>query len=57
VKPPLKELLGRRGENAIAVTYREYGYRLREIADHLGVHYATVSRKLRTFETRKGSYV
>jgi hypothetical protein len=53
VKPPLRELLGKRGGQAIAVAYREYGYRLREIADHLNVHYATVSRKLRALETEK----
>lgn len=50
VKPSLKELLNQRGEKAIVPAYREHGYRLREIADHLGVHYATVSRKLRALE-------
>lgn len=30
--------------------YRRHGYRLIEIADHLGVHYATVSRWLKTAE-------
>jgi len=29
-----------------------YGYRLREIADHVGVHYATVSRQLKKMEAR-----
>ena len=28
----------------IAMAYRKYRYRLREIAEHLGVHEATVSR-------------
>ena len=31
--------------------YQAYGYRLREIAQHLGVHYTTVSRWLRKAET------
>ena len=30
--------------------YRRHGYRLTEIADHLGVHYATVSRRLKQAE-------
>jgi REP element-mobilizing transposase RayT len=34
----------------IGRAYREYGYRLGEIAQHLGVHYATVSRRLRRCE-------
>lgn len=34
----------------IGRAYREYGYRLGDIARHLGVHYATVSRRLRRFE-------
>ena len=39
----------RRGPEAllIAVAYRQYGYRLREIAEHLGVHEVTVSRRLK----------
>lgn len=37
---------------AILVAYRRYGYRLREIADYLGVHYATVSRRLKRMEPR-----
>jgi putative transposase len=34
----------------IHAAYRRHGYRLAEIADHLGVHYATVSRRLKTAE-------
>ena len=33
--------------------YREHGYRLHEIAAHLGVHYATVSRRLKQLERQK----
>ena len=39
-------------EKAIAEAY-EHGYRLNEIAAHLGVHYATVSRRLKRFEQAK----
>jgi REP element-mobilizing transposase RayT len=50
MRPRLEEILHRRGDRGIAVAYRQYGYRLREIADYLGVHYATVSRRLRRVE-------
>jgi len=30
--------------------HRRYGYPLREIADHLGVHYSTVGRRLNAWE-------
>lgn len=51
-RPLLREVFQRRGGEArlIAVAYRRYGYRLAEIADHLGVHYATVSRRLKQAE-------
>jgi hypothetical protein len=41
---PLLDLLGR--------AYRAYGYRLADIAQHLGVHYSTVSPRLKEFEAR-----
>jgi hypothetical protein len=50
VRPPLEEILHRRADRGIAVAYQQYGYRLREIADYLGIHYATVSRRLRKVE-------
>jgi AraC-like DNA-binding protein len=34
----------------IRVAYREYGYTLRDLAEHLGCHYSTVSRRLRRSE-------
>ncbi len=37
-------------DRAVSVAYREHGYRLREIAAFLGVHYSTVSRRLRQQE-------
>ena len=51
-RPSVAELLGKKGsrERHIATAYRKYGYRLWEIAEHLGVHYATVSRLLRRAE-------
>ncbi|MDF0645580.1 MAG: transposase [Nitrospira sp.] len=51
-RPPLPDVFQRRGREAqlIAVAYRKYGYRLHEIATHLGVHYATVSRRLKQAE-------
>jgi REP element-mobilizing transposase RayT len=48
-KPSLEQIFGRKGEKAIGVAY-EQGYRLNEIAAHLGVHYATVSRRLKRIE-------
>ena len=47
-RPTLKEIFERRGSyhQHMVTAYRRYGYRLKEIAAHLGVHYATVSRQL-----------
>ena len=50
IKPPLERIFAKNRESGIAEAYREHGYRLREIAAHLGVHYATVSRKLKKIE-------
>ena len=49
LRPGLDEIFAA-SEDPIAVAYRAYGYRLREIAAHLGCHYATVSRRLRKSE-------
>ena len=51
-RPSLRVLFQRKGESArlIYTAYRQYGYRLAEIADHLGVHAATVSRRLNQAE-------
>ena len=50
-RPSLGEIF-RDTENkaTIAEAYREHGYTMKEIADHLGVHYATISRRLRRHE-------
>ena len=53
LKPTLERIFAKGGENGIAQAYREHGYRLREIATHLGVHYATVSRRLKQIERQK----
>jgi putative transposase len=50
VRRPLDELFRDHGTQALAVAYRTEGYRLREIAEHLGVHLSTVSRRLRKLE-------
>ena len=49
-RPRLDQLFARNKSTAILQAYREYGYRLHEIAEYLGVHYATVSRRLRKME-------
>ena len=45
---PLRPSLGAlcRDQAGILAAYRTYGYRLREIGEHLGVHPSTVSRSL-----------
>jgi len=53
VKLTLERIFAKGGETGIAQAYREHGYRLHEIAAHLGVHYATVSRRLKQIERRK----
>lgn len=46
-RPSLARIFEKRGHKAVWVAYQEHGYRMREIAEHLGVHYATVSRRLK----------
>jgi REP element-mobilizing transposase RayT len=48
LRPSLAELC--RDEAGLLQAYRLYGYRLREIGAHLGVHYSTVSRALARLE-------
>jgi REP element-mobilizing transposase RayT len=53
MKPTLEQILGKKaGGRSVEIAYREYGYRMNEIAQHLGVHYATVSRRLKALELR-----
>ena len=52
-RPPLSEVFSSAIEGeGILKAYRDYGYTLREIAKFLGIHYATVSRRLRRLEQR-----
>jgi putative transposase len=55
LRPKLEEIfagVGAGTPDPVAIAYRTYGYTLREIAAHLGCHYATVSRRLRRSELR-----
>jgi REP element-mobilizing transposase RayT len=63
-RPPLGELLkGKKGKERIVEdrdiydAYVCYGYTMKEIADHLGFHYATVSRAIRRAEGERKSNV
>jgi REP element-mobilizing transposase RayT len=56
-RPPLRELFkGKKGEERLAEdrsiydAYVRYGYTMKEIAEHLGFHYATISRAIKRVE-------
>jgi putative transposase len=51
-RPALRELLSspRDLDRAIYRAYSRYGYRMQEVAQHLGLHYSTVSRRLKRME-------
>ena len=53
-RPGLGELFGAKAnlDGAMIEAYRRYGYWMFAIADHLKVHYATVSRRLKRTEKR-----
>ena len=53
IRSSIEELLRARHEAALALAYRE-GYSLRELASVLGVHYSTVSRRLKAEEAALG---
>lgn len=55
-RPTLATIFAKNGrqDDKIAIAYRQHGYRLREIAEYLGIHYATVSRHLRRAEQANG---
>ena len=55
VRPKLERILKGSDDRSIVLAYREHGYRLHEIAEYLGVHYATVSRRLKRMEKLRGS--
>jgi REP element-mobilizing transposase RayT len=53
-RPQLSELFKGKGEKAKGKTiynaYIRYGYTMKEISDHLGIHYATISRAIKRVE-------
>jgi DNA-directed RNA polymerase specialized sigma subunit len=51
-KPSLERVL-RSGDKGIMEAYREHGYTMKQVAEHLGIHYAKVSRRLRKLDTTK----
>jgi hypothetical protein len=53
-RPTVHVLFQRKGEPAqfISMAYRQYGFRLTESADYVGVHAATVSRRLKQVSRR-----
>jgi REP element-mobilizing transposase RayT len=53
-RPSLRALfqVGQSRKHVVYTAYRQHGYRLAEVATHLGVHYATVSRWLKQAEQR-----
>ena len=55
VRPSLREIFasGHDPLERVAQAYQQHRYRLYEIAAHLGVHYATVSRRFRQWEVRR----
>ncbi len=55
-RPPLDELLKDPPDSAsIAQAYRQHGYTMKEIGCHLGLHYTTVSRRIRRWEAEPES--
>ncbi len=54
LRPSLQELIKTGSKLEIGVAYREYGYKLKEIANHLGLSYPTIHRRLREFEVKSG---
>lgn len=48
-RPPLEKVL-KSGARGILAAYRRYGYSMKQIAAVLGVHYATISRRIQKAE-------
>jgi IS30 family transposase len=48
--PTLIELFASGDPTPVVTACRRHGYTLRDIAEHLGCHYATISRRLRREE-------
>lgn len=56
-KPPLEGIIKHKGkklrEDAVHEAHVRYGYTLKDIAEYLGVHYATISRTIKKVEERR----
>ncbi|MFQ5543599.1 MAG: transposase [Nitrospiria bacterium] len=52
-RPTLKKIFENESEEGQAIfkAYRQHAYRLSEIANHLDVHYSTISRRLKNIES------
>lgn len=55
VRPTLEEIFreGRNRQEQVVQAFRSHGYRLKEIAEHLSVHYATISRWVKQAERQE----
>jgi REP element-mobilizing transposase RayT len=53
VRPNLALLLAEHGELGLLIAYRQHRYRLRELADALGCHYSTISRRIARLERQE----
>jgi transcriptional regulator with PAS, ATPase and Fis domain len=54
-RPALSDVVsGADDAAAIAQAYAAHGYTMAEIAVHLGVHYSTISRRVRAWEAAQG---
>lgn len=53
LRPALAQVVQRGTPEEVGRAYREYGYRFSDIAHHLGVHYSSVSRRLKGSEARQ----
>jgi putative transposase len=47
IPPSLEEIFRAHADLPVLTAYQRHGYSIREIAEHLGCHYSTVSRRLR----------
>ncbi|MFA4830310.1 MAG: transposase, partial [Thermodesulfovibrionales bacterium] len=56
-KPSLEDILKYKDkkirDNAVFEAHIRYGYTLKDVAEHLGVHYATISRAVKRVEKRR----
>ncbi|MCX6093481.1 MAG: helix-turn-helix domain-containing protein [Candidatus Bipolaricaulota bacterium] len=51
--PPSTNVSDSQDSASVARAYLECGYTQQEIADHLGVHYSTISRRVRSVDNRR----